>query len=146
MGSTEIEQRSLVIENALSFLGTPFHENCCIKGVGTDCGRFLAAVYGASGIKVPDLKDISLFPHNWHLNKDDERYLSLMLQFSKITTMPQIADMVFFRIGRGWAHSGIILDYPIIIHAAPPCVSKANADQLSRINKNQRLFLTPWGI
>jgi cell wall-associated NlpC family hydrolase len=142
----ELAQRQLVIENALSFLGTPFHENCCIKGVGTDCGRFLAKVYGDSGIKVPDLKDISLFPHNWHLHRDDERYLNLMLKFSKITNDPKPADMCFFRVGRGWAHSAIIIQYPLVIHAMPPCVSKTNADQIVHVTKNVRLFLTPWGI
>lgn len=142
---TESDQRQLVLTNAISFLGTPYHENCCIKGVGTDCGRFLAKVYGDSGVKVPDLRDIALFPHNWHLNRDDERYLNLMLQFAKITNNPQSADMVFFRIGRGWAHSAIIIDYPLVIHAALPCVAKINADQIAHIHKKDRLYLTPWG-
>ena len=143
---TEQEQRQLVLAEAISWLGTKFHENACIKNVGTDCGRFLCACYSAGGILVPDLKDIALFPHGWHLNKSDERYFNLISQFTKITLNPQPADIVMYKIGRGYAHSGIIVNYPTIIHAAPPCVCQVNADQLPRINKHQKIFLTPWGI
>ena len=144
---TEQDQRQLVLQEAISWCGTPFHENSFVKGVGVDCGRFLCACFAAGGIKVPDPKDISIFPVQWHLHKNDERYLHLITQFTKITNNPLPGDIIMFRIGRGFAHSGILLETSnLMIHSAPPCVSKANINQLPRLRKHERLFLTPWGI
>jgi cell wall-associated NlpC family hydrolase len=139
-------QRNLVIAEAQSWLGTPFHENAAIKGVGVDCGRFLVHCFQAAGVKVPDLSDSANYPHGWHLHRSDERYLNLISQFTKITQFPLPGNIVMYRIGRGYAHSGIIVNYPEIIHSAPPCVSKANAEQIKHVNHRDKLFLTPWSL
>ena len=81
IAANEQEQRATVIKEAQSWLGTPFHDNACIKHVGVDCGRFLVAVYGAAGIRVPDLSDLAVFPHGWFLHRDRARYLDVILQF-----------------------------------------------------------------
>ena len=143
----EQKQRQLVISEARSWCGTPFHMNAFVKGVGVDCGRFLVACFSAGGINVPDIKDLPIMSAQWHLHKNDERYLELITKFTKITQAPQPGDIVMMRIGKGYAHSGILVELPLVmIHASPPCVLKQDLEQLPRLRKHERIFLTPWGI
>jgi cell wall-associated NlpC family hydrolase len=141
----EYQQRQAVQKEAHSWIGTPFHDNAAIKGVGVDCGRFLVQVYQTVGISVPNLSDLAQFPTGWFLHKDRERYLEIIAKYTRQVEYPQPGDIVMFTIGRALAHSGIVLEYPTIIHALQPCVSKASANQLPRMGRD-RLFLSPWGM
>jgi len=73
----DMERRAaLVTKEALTWLGTPYHHAARVKGAGADCGQFPAAVFEAAGL-IPPL-EIEYYPCDWHLHRDDERYLAIV--------------------------------------------------------------------
>ncbi|MGH7053678.1 MAG: hypothetical protein ACREFA_07660, partial [Stellaceae bacterium] len=42
-------QRGLVVAEAESWIGTPFHHEAAVRGAGVDCLNLLAEVYCAAG-------------------------------------------------------------------------------------------------
>src|SRR6185503_14193490 len=46
--------RADIIERALTWIGTPFHEQACVKGIGCDCGHLWVGVARELGLVAPD--------------------------------------------------------------------------------------------
>lgn len=138
-----MEKRREVISEARSWIRTPFKDGACLKGLGVDCGRFLVAVFGNVNIPVPDIKTLPHFPHGWFLHKDGEDYLPIISAFTRPVEGPLPGDIVMFRIGRQWAHAGIIIQWPTIIHAVDPIVQYGLESQIPYVGK-ERLFLSPF--
>jgi cell wall-associated NlpC family hydrolase len=125
-----------VINEALSWLGTPYHHEARVKGAGVDCGQFPAAVYEACGL-IPHV-GIEPYPHDWHLHRDDERYLGYVERHFFKADSPMPGDLALFRYGRAISHSAIVIEWPLVIHAyitAGAVVlddARANADLAER--------------
>ncbi|MDO6044547.1 hypothetical protein Q4P48_08410 [Neisseria gonorrhoeae] len=47
---SETDLRARIVEEARSWLGTPYHHHAMVKGAGVDCAMLLVAVYGAVGL------------------------------------------------------------------------------------------------
>ena len=50
--------RSKTIEQARSWLETPFHKDACLKHVGVDCVRFCMDSYKAGGVVFPKMETL----------------------------------------------------------------------------------------
>lgn len=112
----ELDQRRRVVDVAKSWLRTPFHHEACVKGVGVDCAMLLKAVYLEAG-QIPEVAP-EHYPHDWHLHRSEEKYLPWIERFAnRIEGPPQAGDVAIFHIGRTWSHAGIVLEWPLIIHA-----------------------------
>lgn len=107
--------RDAVIAEARSWIGTPFHHQARIKGVGVDCGQLLAAVYETACDMEP--MDFGYYPRDWFLHADDERYMDQVAARCKPVDEPQPGDIALFKIGRAYAHGAIVIDWPMVIHA-----------------------------
>jgi cell wall-associated NlpC family hydrolase len=115
----EQETRAKIVAEAKSWVGTPYVSNGCIKGRrgGTDCAMFIAATYAAVGL-VPKEFDPRPYPAQWHVHRDEEKYMNYVLQFAKeIPGPPKPGDFAMFKIGRVYAHGSIVVAWPLIIHA-----------------------------
>lgn len=114
----EYLQRKRVIEEAYTWIGTGFHHQGNVKGVGVDCAQFLLQVYYAAGI-LESLPKLEHYSADWHIHKDEERYLKTMLQFPTIEILnkPQFGDIAIFKFARTFSHSAIVIDWPTCIHA-----------------------------
>ncbi len=110
-------QRAAVVAEARSWLGTPYHNCADIKGVGVDCGMLLVRVFVDSGL-VPAF-DPRPYPPDWHFHRGEERYLGFIAGRCGEVEAPQPGDVVVFRIGRCYAHGGIVtaLAPLTIVHA-----------------------------
>ena len=104
-----------IVAEALTWLGTPWHHMARVRGAGVDCAQFLIGVYSAVGL-VPEF-DTGHYPHDWHLHRDETRFLDFLLQHAEPTDEPLPGDVVMFRYGRHAAHGGIVIAWPLIIHA-----------------------------
>lgn len=138
------DQRQAAIAEAVSWLKTPFHFEACVKGQGVACGPLLIAIYGAVGIPVP--ANVGHFPPDWHLHTTEERYADIVRQYAKPVDAPQSGDVVLFRVfkNRPFCHGGIVIDWPLIIHAADRrSVEYLNVSQTA-LAKREMLFLSPW--
>lgn len=73
------DERARLVAEAESWIGTPYHTGARVKGAGVDCLTFVAGVFENAGL-VPKLA-IPHYPPDWHLHRDDERYLEGVLQY-----------------------------------------------------------------
>jgi cell wall-associated NlpC family hydrolase len=113
----EDTRRATIVAEAISWLGTPYHHEARLKGHGVDCAMLVAEVYRAAGL-IPKI-DAGHYPPDWHLHRDEERYLDMVLRHAQPTDDPKPGDVALWRIGRTWSHGAIIVDpgWPHIIHA-----------------------------
>jgi NlpC/P60 family putative phage cell wall peptidase len=113
--------RRKVVEEALSWIGTPFHHAARVKGAGVDCLMLLAEVYeraGVAGHVAPPF-----YVPDWHLHRNAERYMEGLLQYARPIDgppqgpPPQAGDIALFRFGRTFSHGAIVVGWPRLIHA-----------------------------
>ena len=142
------EMRQRIVEEAKSWIGTPYVSNAMIKGKrgGTDCAMFLVAVYGDLGL-IPKEFDPRPYPAQWHVHRSEERYLSHVLQFVKeIEGPPKPGDLAMFKIGKVFAHGAIVENWPRVIHAVgdamvlPEDISKSIIGKRALALVPQRFF------
>lgn len=109
--------RAAVVAEAKTWLRTPWHHEARVKGSGVDCAQFLIGVYAGVGL-VPAITT-EHYPHDWHLHRDEPRFLAYLLQFADPVDAPLPGDVAMFQYGRHAAHGAIVIDEagPTIIHA-----------------------------
>jgi cell wall-associated NlpC family hydrolase len=107
--------RAAVLEEAKTWLRTPFHHEGRVKGGGVDCAMLLAEVYERAS-QIPRILP-EHYPHDWHLHRDEEKYLAWLLKFTQAVETPLPADVAIFKVGRTWSHGAIVVDWPIVIQA-----------------------------
>jgi cell wall-associated NlpC family hydrolase len=118
MDSLEEKQRKAVVDEALSWLGTPYHHQGFIKGAGVDCGFLLIKAFHECGL-IPWI-DPRPYPKDWHLHRSAEKYLGWVEQYTKRLpdgTIPKPGDIILYRWGRCVSHGALVVDYPKVIHA-----------------------------
>lgn len=111
----DTERRNAVIAEALTWLNTPYHHMGRIKDAGCDCATFLCEVYERAGV-IGHI-DLDYYPIDWHLHRDDERYLTQLLGYAHEITSPEPGDVAMYRYGRAAAHGAIYIDAETIIHS-----------------------------
>jgi cell wall-associated NlpC family hydrolase len=104
--SAETVLRAAVIAEAKTWLRTPYHHMGRIKGGGVDCATLLAEVFARAGAVPP--VDIGHYPPDWHLHRDLERYLAVIINVAHEIERPVPGDIVLYRWGRAFAHGAII--------------------------------------
>ena len=109
--------RADVVRESLSWLKTPYLHMGCVKGEagGVDCCMILVAIYCGLGL-VPEF-DPRPYPKDWHLHRDEERYLDGFLKYGRKVKKPKPGDVVLFRFGRTVSHSGIVVGDDQMVHA-----------------------------
>lgn len=129
----ECAQRAAVVAEARSWLRTPYHHAAQLKGAGVDCAMLPMAVYRAAGL-IPEF-EFDRYPPDWHLHRDEERYLGIVTRFAHEVPEPTgPGDFVLYRWGRCFAHGAIIVGWPAIIHAVihvGVALDDGNAGQLA---------------
>jgi cell wall-associated NlpC family hydrolase len=130
--------RDDVVEEARSWIGTPYVYRAMVKGSGVDCGLFPLAIYMhfvGSPIEFEHL------PDSWWQHTTDERYLLIVERFIKKLMIVQARRAKLPGFDRGnvaltkacgskvFNHGGIIADWPRIVHATPDGVREVDAMQ-----------------
>lgn len=111
--------REQVVEEAKSWDGTPYLHQGFVKGVngGVDCCMINIGVFRDFAGAIPAEFDPRPYPMQWHLHRDEERYLNWFTKYAKRVDTPRLADVALFKFGRTVSHSGIIVGKDIMIHA-----------------------------
>jgi cell wall-associated NlpC family hydrolase len=134
---TELEQelRSAVVAEAKSWIGTPYHLHGMVKGAGADCATFLLGVLQSFGI----IRDEHLehYSGDWFAHAKEETYLYRMMRHatnvaeavSYATLEAKPGDIVLTKSAnsRLYNHGGIVVKWPLIIHAVDPMVRMDDA-------------------
>lgn len=107
--------RAMVIQEALSWQKTPFHDGAGVKGAGVDCAHFLQRVYVSVGL----IEDFKIEPYSptWFLHRDDPIFLNTVARYARRIDKPLPGDVLMFNFGRHAAHGAILVDDLTIIHA-----------------------------
>ena len=115
----EAEGRRAVVASARSWIGTPYHHAADVKGRkgGVDCAMLLVRIYCDLGLVEPF--DPRPYTRDWMLHRSEERYLGFLLARAREVAAPGLGDIVLFRVGRCYAHGGIVMKAePLtIVHA-----------------------------
>lgn len=107
-----------VIEAALGWVGTPYHHQQRLKGVGVDCAHLVAGVAMDAGIISPDTVLPLDYSSEWNIHNKEEVLVGYLLRFGcrqKATTEP--GDIVGFTIGHAVGHIGIMVSDTQYVHA-----------------------------
>jgi cell wall-associated NlpC family hydrolase len=124
-------RREAVVAEAITWLGTPYHHQACLKGVGADCAQMPLAVYAAVGL-IPRVQ-VGDYSPQWFLHRSAERYLEWVERLAREITLAEVGpgDFAVWRFGRTFSHGAIITAWPRILHASAPdgCVCWADASR-----------------
>ena len=111
--------RKRVIDEAVTWLRTPWHHNAKVKGAGVDCAQFLLGVYSGAGL----VKDYDTGPYSkdWMLHNSEEVFLGFIERDMVQVDAPQVGDVIMYRFGRCFSHGAILVEPPArIIHSYLP--------------------------
>lgn len=108
-------ERQAVLDEAASWLRTPWRHASAVKGAGVDCGRLLIEVYANCGLIARYTPDY--YPQDFALHSSEERFLANIERYAKQVLTPEKGDIAVWQYGRCFSHAAIIVDYPLIIHA-----------------------------
>jgi cell wall-associated NlpC family hydrolase len=106
----------------------------------------LVRVYVDTGVVPPF--DPRPYSPQWHLHRDDERYLGFLLERGIEVAEPQPGDIVVWKIGRSFAHGGIVVGWPFVVHAyqSEGRVVESDISLPSPLSENKKQrFFNPWG-
>ena len=146
MNELELAQRKAVVEEAMSWLATPYHHQARVKAGGVDCGMLLAEVYERAGV-MPAV-DPGEYPSDWMCHRSEERFLGIVESYAhKIEGPPLPGDIALFRWGRCISHGAIVIEWPRIIHAFLVAGEVVLDDAVANQALSTRLagFWSPWG-
>lgn len=115
MDAIEKSKRDEVVKEALSWIGTPYHHRGSVKGIGADCAMMPYMVYRKT-VLIPEI-EIENYPHDWHLNREAERYLKYLTDHGTEVETPLPGDFVIFQFGRCFSHGAVVINWPVVVHA-----------------------------
>jgi len=113
-----------IVEEALTWVGTPFHARAAVKGAGVECGWLIFGVLRDLGMLPQGYSELNIpeYSQQFWAHRDDEIYLDgiVKIGYTEISRFPpKPADVVLVKMGRLFAHGGIVVDWPKIVHSNP---------------------------
>jgi NlpC/P60 family putative phage cell wall peptidase len=112
------EWRKRVVDEAMTWVGTPYHHLADVKGHGVDCAMILVRIFCNLG-HAPEF-DPRPYAPQWFLNQGEERYLEWIKKYCDPVEVAQPADIALYRIGRCAAHGAVVISDSLMVHAYLP--------------------------
>lgn len=136
-----MENRIRIVLEAFEWVGTPYHHQARVKGVGVDCAQLVAGV--AENV-FPRLKPINteVYSVEWHMHNREEKMCNIIERF-KCTQIEvedrQPGDILTFQFGRVQSHMGILINDNQFIHArmdiGKVVINQLSGDWLERLGR-----------
>ncbi|MDE1149724.1 MAG: hypothetical protein PW843_24495 [Azospirillaceae bacterium] len=116
---TVAEQRAAVAAEALTWVGTRYHQLADVKGAGVDCSMLLVRVFVDTAV-MPAF-DPRPYPPDWHLHRSEERYVAWVEQFctefDPAIRAPEAGDVLLMHFGRCFSHGAVMIGASSLVHA-----------------------------
>lgn len=144
---SEETERAAVVAAARGYIGTKYHSNAKLKGVGVDCATLIALVFTESGVKPPI--EVAHYSDQWHLHSDEPLYEKAVADNGgKEVAEPTPGDIILYHQGKQFAHGAIVTDLaPLrIIHAYAPsrCVVEGAETEFGLIAHAEKKIFSAW--
>jgi cell wall-associated NlpC family hydrolase len=107
--------KDAVVREALTWIGTPFHDRATVKGHGVDCAMLLRAVFRETGL-VPEFEMPEYSPQH-HLHSRVPLLEQTLQRFAHRVDRPLPGDVVVYKFGHVHHHAAIVVEWPQIVHA-----------------------------
>jgi cell wall-associated NlpC family hydrolase len=111
--------RQRIVAEAKTWIGTPFHDQAGVKGVGVDCAYLVGKTAEATGC----IEKFQVAPYTWEQfwHSDKEMLCDIVEGFgcTRVNGFPSPGDIVVFQMPRTRAccHLGIMIENNQFIHA-----------------------------
>lgn len=126
----EAAARAAFINEALSWIGTPFQDCADVKGPGgcVDCAMLL--VRSAVDTGRFEAFDPRPYSPRWHLHRGEELFVGWIagkLGAAEVAR-PRVGDVVLWQFGRCFSHGAVLINSAQVVHAyyAAGCVLTSN--------------------
>lgn len=140
----EQQERLGVVQEALTWLKTPYHHQGRLLGIGVDCGMFLLEVFEKTG-HIPFI-DPRPYPPDWHLHQSEQKYLGWVEKYAHRVGTPLPGDLVLYRYGRCLSHGAIVTAWPEVIHSYLGIgVTRSGAEEAPLEARRVAGFWSIWG-
>ncbi len=144
---TEVAFRSAITDEALTWIGTPYHLNGCVKGVGSNCAAFLFAVAKNAGAIAPDAPAPRWYTPQLATHSKEERLVAYVLAYGAreiAEAEVRAGDIVLYKSGQAHGHAAIVISWPRIIHVITPWGCQAGKVDEGRLSAFTRRYFTLW--
>jgi hypothetical protein len=136
-----IDRTAVVIE-ARSWMGTKYHRRAAIKSVGCDCGSFPAAVLANCGLLPADvvatmLSDAANLSDDWFMHAAEEKYLGIVGRYlpklrDQMTYVNEFVEPGCIIIGKVFSkknrnHAAVVTEWPMVMDCIYEGVREVNA-------------------
>jgi NlpC/P60 family putative phage cell wall peptidase len=109
--------KSLLVAEAYTWLGTPYHHQQRLKGVGVDCAQLIAGIAEGAGLMENVITPMD-YSAEWNYHNAEEKMLGYIEALGCTRTEhPEPGDIVAFKIGLAHGHLGILVSPNEFIHA-----------------------------
>lgn len=125
------DKRAEIVREALSWVGTPFHDHSGVKGAGCDCLHLVWRVAQARGFASPG--DPPAYKPQWFQHRGEALFLEGLIRYgAHQVANPLPGDFAMYNFGRHAAHAAIIIDGNSLVHAYKPvgCVTIGDRREL----------------
>lgn len=105
---------SIIVKQARTWLGTPFHHQARLKGVGCDCLGLVVGVVDELGLKDKDGVKLAAYDEVTYSKEPDGEYLTQKLVGLLDEVPPadmRAGDLALFKVRENPQHLAIITDY-----------------------------------
>ncbi len=126
--------RTQLVDEARTWIHTPYVQRGQIKGVGCDCATLLYCVLRDAAL-MPE-QGIGVFSPDWWAHTTDERYMREMLRHAgkvaeavcRASLKPEQGNIILCKTAGAhvYNHGAIITDWPRGIHAVKPHVMEVD--------------------
>lgn len=127
--------RPMVVAEARTWKGTPYHRHAMIKGAGVDCGLLPYAIYRHFDL-IPAF-EVEFLSDDWFCNTTQEKYLRMVQVHLKkllegqarrdLQALPGSLVVARVAVGKLYNHSGIVTRWPYVVHAVHSGVDEVDA-------------------
>jgi hypothetical protein len=159
--------RQSVVDEAKTWIGTPFVHQQCRKGVGVDCCTILTAIYGrVCGLEI----ELPHYDVQWNLHDDNQSYLKAILQHCVEVSpfmnedfvpeemsysarflgptldwwdrkVPLPGDIGVWWFGRKWAHCTIVLEWPSVLNPMAAGLKRVTIEHAQTVGSISERFM-----
>lgn len=144
---TEQQFRSALVDEALTWVGTPYRANGAVKHVGANCAMFLYCVAKDAGVFPADAAAPRWFTPQFATHSKEERVIHYLRAYGGVEISADAVkpgDVVAYKSGQAHGHVALVIDLPEIIHVLPGNGCQRGLVDEGRLGAFSRRYFTFW--